>query len=670
MDFTTKQARLAVFTRHLARLDRRLDRLEAVDGRFFWLRLGALVAGAFLITLGYLATRRTGADAWVWAGVALFLAGFSVVVFFHRRLDRSVRRTRLSRRYWAAQAARMGLEWGGLSLPAVDREYTRTTEVVTTPDHAVVTTSVVTAHPFAGDLDLAGPRSLHHLLDTAASHGGSRRLLDWLLAPRPDLTAIHTRQAILKEIAPLNGFRSRLALNSALVERDAPSRSPARQGEPAVAWDGDFLLDWLQAHPPGRPLARLLWLLFPLAALNTVLFLLNFIAGLPPYWVLTFTLYAAVHYYRRQELGETFEDAQAIATSLEKFRLALEYLEHYPYASGSRLKRLCAPFWEGPDRPSQMIRRLVGIASAASLRGNPFVWLILNLVTPWDLLFAHLLNQARQALQTRLPAWLESLYELEALNSLANYAYLNPSSAYPAVLEPGSEPVFSAAGLGHPLIPDAEKVRNDFNFPRLGQIALITGSNMSGKSTFLRTLGINLALAYAGGPVDAAALQTLPFRLYTCINVSDSLADGISYFYAEVRRLKGLLDALHASDPLPLFFLIDEIFRGTNNRERQIGSRAYVRALAGQHGVGAISTHDLELVNLAGELPEVANYHFREEVQDGRLAFDYLLRPGPSPTTNALKIMAMEGLPVEGTDDDGLKTVADDRNQSTPHQPL
>jgi DNA mismatch repair ATPase MutS len=146
--------------------------------------------------------------------------------------------------------------------------------------------------------------------------------------------------------------------------------------------------------------------------------------------------------------------------------------------------------------------------------------------------------------------------------------------------------------------------------------------------------------------VDAAGLRTIPWRLFTCIEVSDSLSDGISYFYAEVRRLKDLLDALRSPHPRPLFFLIDEIFRGTNNRERQIGGRAYVRALAGGHGSGLISTHDLELVTLADILSQVTNYHFQETILDGRMVFDYRLRPGPSPTTNALRIMEMEGLPV------------------------
>jgi DNA mismatch repair ATPase MutS len=206
--------------------------------------------------------------------------------------------------------------------------------------------------------------------------------------------------------------------------------------------------------------------------------------------------------------------------------------------------------------------------------------------------------------------------------------------------------VLRACSLGHPLLPPEECVCNDFTFAHLGEIALITGSNMSGKSTFLRTLGVNLCLAYAGAPVNASVLQTRLLRLFTCIKVSDSVTDGISYFYAEVRRLKALLRACEAEESIPLCFLIDEIFRGTNNRERLIGSRAYIHALARGRGVGVISTHDLELVTLADTIPRMRNYHFREEIHDGRMIFDYQLRPGPCPTTNALQIMHMEGLPI------------------------
>jgi DNA mismatch repair ATPase MutS len=170
---------------------------------------------------------------------------------------------------------------------------------------------------------------------------------------------------------------------------------------------------------------------------------------------------------------------------------------------------------------------------------------------------------------------------------------------------------------------------------------------MAGKSTFLRTVGVNLSLAYAGSPVNADQLQTSLFRPFTCIKVSDSVQDGLSYFYAEVKRLTALLAAAKTEDPMPVLFLIDEIFRGTNSRERLIGSRSYIRSLSESTALGLVATHDLELVKLADEIDGVVNFHFREEVSNGRMVFDYRLRSGPCPTTNALTIMRLEGLPVE-----------------------
>src|SRR6185503_17487900 len=186
------------------------------------------------------------------------------------------------------------------------------------------------------------------------------------------------------------------------------------------------------------------------------------------------------------------------------------------------------------------------------------------------------------------------------------------------------------------------KICNDVAMDEQLRTVILTGSNMAGKSTFLRTVGVNLCLAYAGAPVNADRLQTSLFRLFTCIKVSDSVQDGLSYFYAEVKRLKQLLTAAEKQNDLPVMFLIDEIFRGTNNRERHIGSHAFIRALSGcSNAVGLIATHDLELTKLADEIPGIANFHFREEVGAGRMVFDYRLHPGPCPTTNALKIMQL-----------------------------
>jgi hypothetical protein len=644
MDSPQHQTRHQTLTRHIQRLERHIDTLLAADRRFFWLRLGVLVGGALLVFLSYL----TGQGRLVWVALALSVLAFSAVVFFHRRLDRSILRTRLSRQYYRAQAARMDLDWESIPFHFSD-----------IPGSAVdgAADSPLAAHPFAADLNIVGDRSIHQLVDTAFSLGGSRRVRDWLLSPVPVPGTIAERQAILAELGPLAGFRSRLTLNSALV-----------QAKPGERWDGEALLRWLREESGGKSLAPVLVVLAGLAALSAAFFLLNLFAGLPPFWILSFMLYVAIYYSRYRDLEETFEDAQRLGVELEKFRAVAVYLEQYPFSRGSRLAEICAPFKNSRVRPSHILRRVTWIASAASLRGNPFVWAVINAVLPWDLYFTHRLRQLREAIHELLPTWLDAWYELEALSSLANFAYLNPSFVVPEVKRLFSwpdgrsedaaftvEPVFAARRVGHPLLPKAEKVSNDFTILRLGEVFIITGSNMSGKSTFLRTIGVNLALAFAGGPVDAESLVTLPFRLFTCISVSDSLSDGISYFYAEVRRLKSLLDELNQSGlqppvgSLPLFFLIDEIFRGTNNRERQIGSRAYVQSLVGAYGVGVISTHDLELAHLADELPGVSNQHFREDVQGQRMVFDYRLRPGPSPTTNALKIMQLEGLPVDST---------------------
>jgi DNA mismatch repair ATPase MutS len=264
---------------------------------------------------------------------------------------------------------------------------------------------------------------------------------------------------------------------------------------------------------------------------------------------------------------------------------------------------------------------------------------------PWDFIFTHRLELVKKEIANLLPHWLDTWYELEALNSLANFAYLHPRYEFPELLAETGRIV--ARELGHPLLKPESKVCNDFELDHDRRIVILTGSNMAGKSTFLRTIGVNLVLAYAGAPVNAEKLQASLFRIFTCIKVSDSVQDGLSYFYAEVKRLQALLAATEVDDALPVLFLIDEIFRGTNSRERLIGSRSYIRTLAQGTSVGLVATHDLELIKLGDEIEGVVNQHFREEVYEGRMVFDYRLRPGPCPTTNALTIMRLEGLPVE-----------------------
>jgi hypothetical protein len=590
----------------IRRVENRLGLLAGRHGRLAWARLAIAFGGGILV----LASRNRVEPETSGLIVLIALVLFIAAAVWHSRLKAGIRRYQVWRDLKGLQLARLSLDWERIpvsQLPAPDQN-----------------------HPFALDLDLAGDRSLHRLVDTAVSQGGSRRLCDWLLQEVPDPDASRRRQELVRELAPMAGFRDKLLLNFRLVTREQ--------------LEGGKLLAWLGNLTPTRRLQTALLAALALAVLNWVLFLLNLAGRIPPYWQLSLVAYLGFFLFNRVNTAPLLEAAAVLDDQLTKFRPVLRFLEEYRYGRHRLLYRLCRPVTE--QKPSRRLRRVKLITAAVGLRMNFLTAIILNIGVPWDFICAYWMARQRDTFTRLLPAWLDLWYELEALCSLANFAYLNPASNFPEILGEVEEGgTLQAKGIGHPLIPPTQKVRNDFDLGE-SRAVIITGSNMAGKSTFIKTIGVNLALAYAGGPVDAESLRMSAFRLFACIRINDSVTDGVSTFYAEVKRLKQLLDAVRAEGQYPLFYLIDEIFRGTNNRERLIGSRAYIRALVGENGAGLISTHDLELAGLAEEHAFIRNHHFREEVVDGRMVFDYRLRPGPSPTTNALKIMRMEGLPV------------------------
>lgn len=611
----TKQERLQALERQIARLQRRIHTLEQISDRYSWVRVGIFFAGLALSGLIFFAFNR-------WPGAALALLtmlAFLIVAYYHNKVERSLMRHIQWQRIKRTHIARMQLDWNMLPV--------------------VPPAGVVADHPFETDLDITGPRSLHQLLNTAISREGGLRLRDWLLSREPDLATIQHRQALVQELTSMTLFRDRLSMNALLARHDIVQQL-----------EGDRLLRWVNQPPPSSSLLPLIWGSATLSALTIVFFVLNLFIALPQIWVFTLACSFILFFTTARMRGDLFDDASYLRYAFSALGTVFEYLEQYRYGPHEQLKQLCAPFFsEREQRPSLLFKRIARIAAMASLERNALLRVLVNLFVPWEAYGAHRLRQYKAQLAHTLPTWLDRWFELEALSALANFAYLNPSYTMPEIVA-NTQSIFYAEAIGHPLLADDKKITNDVTFDRLGEIMLITGSNMSGKSTFLRTLGMNLVLAYAGGPVNAHCLHTQAFRLFTCIRVSDSVTDGYSYFYAEVRRLKALLTELEQNKPFPLFFLIDEIFRGTNNRERLIGSRAYIRALAGHFCIGAIATHDLELVGLADSIAAIHNAHFREEVIDGQMVFDYKLRSGPSPTTNALKIMHMAGLPVDESD--------------------
>lgn len=615
-----KQLRLSALQHQVNRLNERIARLKTQSDTYSRWRLMIFVGGTlsslvafYLLFLGL--------------GFLLFTATiivFSIVVAFHRQVSTALTRYQIWRDLKQTQIARMQLDWE---------------HIPTSP-----TAPKNSNHPFESDLDITGNRSIHQLLDTSMSYEGSQRLSEWLLNPIPNAEIILQRQQRVQALIPMTRFRDKLILNARLVSVDADHRL---RGSRIAAWFDDL-----------QPVDRLRPTLIAasiLALINIALFILAGLDILPPLWIFSIAIYGLVILSQWSTLTKLFEDTMGVRTALSRLQSIFLHLETYPYNNHSAFKHICAPFLDKYHRPSIYIQRMSRIVAAVSVQNNPLAWFMLNTVAPWDLFFAYRLHQNKAEIGAKMPLWLDTWYEIEALSSLANFAYLNPHTIFPKiVLDQGDNHNLSTGDitlngkqLGHPLIPDNQKVCNDFSLEKLGTVIIITGSNMSGKSTFLRTIGVNLCLTYAGSVVDAQTLDTSLFRLFTCIKVSDSINDGISYFYAEVQRLKALLNELESDHALPLFFLIDEIFRGTNNRERLIGSRSYIQSLVGRRGLGLISTHDLELIKLADDIPQIHNYHFREDVRDGQMVFDYHIRSGPSPTTNALKIMQLEGLPVD-----------------------
>ena len=611
-----KAARLRALNNQIVRLKSRVEQLDRTSYRYSWVRIAVFCAGPLVIGLAIFAT-----GGWLAALCAVvWLLLFGISVYAHRRVKRGIERHRLWLQIKSAQVARARLAWD--QIPSSFHHQ---------PDPE---------HPFEADLDLTGKRSLHHLLDTAVSYEGSQRLRTWLTAPIPDPELAIRRQQVVRELTPLHLFRDKMVLN-------AMEAAGARK-----TWKANQLLEWLQTSDTSGAPRRWLILFGAWVALNALLLAANLLGWLPPWWQITLAAYLGLWLLWSRTMEAAADQATALEGALRQLRAVFALLEAFSYRGTPHLRALCGPYLDRVHRPSRYLSRITRVVAAIGLRENPLLRLILNALLPWDAYLAYRLNQTKADLGDRGTAWMDVWFELEALASLANFGYLNPAYSFPAMITgegQRSAVPFDAQGLGHPLISDEEKACNDFSVSELGQVTVITGSNMAGKSVFLKTVGVNLSLAYAGGPVDAQRLQTVPFRIFTSMGISDSVTDGISFFYAEVRRLKALLAELERDHPLPLLFCIDEIFRGTNNRERLIGSRAYVRALTGKHGLGFIATHDLELAKLAGELAQVINYHFRDQVVDGRMVFDYFLQPGPCPTTNALRIMQLEGLPVQGS---------------------
>ena len=351
----------------------------------------------------------------------------------------------------------------------------------------------------------------------------------------------------------------------------------------------------------------------------------------------------AVFFLLFRKRGEAVADGAEQATrDLELLAEVLARLEREPFTA-QRLVELRAGLNTAGPPPSSHIRRLARLVTLLDSRHHMAIRGIEPAVF-WTIRFAFAVESWRRRSGRCIREWLAAVGEMEALAALAGYAYEHPGDRFPEFIEGG--PILEGEGLAHPLLPETAAVRNDFQIGKELRLVVVSGSNMSGKSTLLRTIGTNVVLAQAGAPVRAARLRLSPLALGASTRILDSLQHGSSRFYAEITRLRQIVELTHAE--LPLLFLLDEFLQGTNSHDRRLGAEAIVRGLLEAGAVGLLTTHDLALTEVAAALgAQACNVHFEDRLEEGRLLFDYRLRPGVVQRSNALELMRSVGLKVD-----------------------
>ncbi len=594
----------AYYTSCVEACDAELKRLDARFTRCSWLRAGAAL---FVLVFFFVAIQWNGYIGWplTLAGVVAFL----LLMRRHDAIERLQQYQAARRAAAVAYLARGGEDWKTFAHNG--REY------------------LTEDFPAGKDLDLFGRESLYQFLCTAQTQGGRDRLATLLRegCPTADIPA---RQRAVEELANKPEFTLKL-------------QSLGRQLSLASKTDGEALAAFLEILRRNDTLPRILAVLMWGLPFLTLFFLLSAILGVAP--SLNLGIAIALLLLQLIIALARFPASSRILTPLCRFQQGIapyaalmELIEKEEFASDClRTLQEAMRRRGGALNGLHTLRR---IADAAQARHNLLAFLLGNSLLQWD---SHCIARFcawRDAYREDIPAWFEALGEIEALSSLSVLCRTRDVFCFPQVEETAT-PQLSFQDLRHPLIAEEKAVGNDFLLTH--RTCIITGSNMSGKTTFLRCIGVNLTLAYAGGPVLARAFRTTRMRLLTSMRVEDSVSLGISSFYAELLRIKTIVDA--SREGKPLIALIDEIYKGTNSRDRILGAVETVRRLSSPQTMTLVTTHDFELCELEKDpVADAVNYHFAEQYTQEEILFDYRLRPGRCTTTNAQQLLRLVGI--------------------------
>ena len=608
-------------TLYTARLAERRAEIAFRQQRHRRLGHGKLGMAACGVALVWLALAQN-AFSILW--VLLPIAGFVLLVVLHEKLLKELERRRRAQRFFEKALARLEGDWAGTG-ESGDRYHDP-------------------AHPYAVDLDLFGKGSVFELLCTARTRIGEDRLAQWLQAPAtPEV--VRARHAAVDELRQRVDLREELAVVAEEARSGVDPVHLAQWGEaPAALRQSAYRLRVRLHTVLGVTGFAALWIHLLHSA--NLIKLADGVDGLVRDLFLVALVVNGWFLYRQSgALGATVSAVEEAAHELGLLSEVLVRMEREAFRC-PLLAGLRESLDVAGEPPSRQLARLKRLVENLDSRDN----VVVRVLEPFILWTPHLALQVEdwRALSGHaVRRWLHAAGEMEALCSLASHAFEHPTDPFPQFAAEGSpeSPWIEAEAIGHPLLGEDKVVRNDIRIGGALRVIVVSGSNMSGKSTMLRTLGVNVVLAQAGATVRARRLTLSPLAVGASIRLTDSLQGGVSRFYAEILRLRQILDL--TAGPLPVLFLVDEFLHGTNSHDRRIGAEALVRGLVRRGAIGLVTTHDLALADIAEELGEsAANVHFEDQIADGKISFDYHMRPGVVRKSNAIELMRQVGLEI------------------------
>jgi len=573
-------------------------RLARLDARLAYARLGAVAAVA---VCGWLVFQF---DLTAWS-FAIPVSAFAVLAVWHDRVIHAADRAERAIEFYDHGIARLEDRWQGVG---------ETGARFLTEDHL-----------YARDLDIFGPGSLFQLLSLARTHLGEELLARWLTAPAA-LPIVRQRQQATAELREAHDFREALATAGG-ASRDIDTVALSAWASAPAAPESIWLRTAAIILAAGIVATGFWWARGGPVSPLLIVILLKMVLTRPS----------------RKRVARVVRGVEGPLRQLDTLAATLLLIETGTFNS-RRLVDIRNEMMSHGTVPSHAIRRLERLADMLDWRRNA-IFAPVSAAVSWPLHLASAIEAWRREFGPKVLAWLSAVAEYEALSSLGAYAYEHPDDPFPSFVEDGPA-LLEATMLGHPLVPAARMVRNDVSLTPEVRLLIVSGSNMSGKSTLLRTVGVNVVLAMTGAPVRAAALRLTPLVVGATLHVHDSLQAGRSRFFAEISRIRQIAD-LAGHTPAPLF-LLDELFQGTNSHDRRIGAEALLRSLVDRGAIGLTTTHDLALTAIADQSDgRAANVHFEDQLKDGELMFDYRMRPGPVTHSNALALMKAVGLPVQ-----------------------